>query len=75
MDRPVPLPRLSPDTRRPEYLRQINPSLIVIDEVAIMSNLTIPPAGVYPTRHSPDTRKPVSNHTDPRGNGRLCRKL
>jgi hypothetical protein len=47
VDRPVPLPRLSPDTRRPEYLRQINPSLIVIDEVAIMSNLTIPPAGVY----------------------------
>lgn len=46
MDRPVPLPRLSPDTRRPEYLRQINPSLIVIDEVAIMSNLTIPPTGV-----------------------------
>lgn len=75
MDRPVPLPRLSPDTRRPEYLRQINPSLIVIDEVAIMSNLTIPPTGVYPIRHSPDTRKTMSNHTDSRHNRHSCRTV
>ena len=75
MDRPVPLPRLSPDTRRPEYLRQINPSLIVIDEVAIMSNLTIPPTGVYPTRHSTDPHKHASNHTDSRHNRQLCRRV
>lgn len=75
MDRPVPLPRLSPDTRRPEYLRQINPSLIVIDEVAIMSNLIIPPTGVYPTRHSPAPRKPVSNHAGSSHNGRRCRRV
>ncbi|SCQ46967.1 Hypothetical protein PFR_JS7-2_1959 [Propionibacterium freudenreichii] len=75
MDRPVPLPRLSPDTRRPEYLRQINPSLIVIDEVAIMSNLTIPPTGVYPTRHSPAPRKTMSNHTDSRHNRHSCRSV
>lgn len=75
MDRPVPLPRLSPDTRRPEYLRQINPSLIVIDEVAIMSNLTIPPTGVYPTRHSPSPRKHVSNHAGSSHNGQRCRRV
>lgn len=75
MDRPVPLPRLSPDTRRPEYLRQINPSLIVIDEVAIMSNLTIPPTGVYPDRHSPSPHKHVSNHTDSRCNRQSCRRV